>query len=358
MSLAVAASDAAEDARAAGLTYTTDRQPGIRRRRRGRGFTYVAPDGGTVSDADELARIRRLAVPPAWRDVWICTSARGHLQATGYDARGRKQYRYHQSFRAMRDANKYARLIAFGEALPRLRERVQRDLALDDLPREKVLATVVRVLRITAMRVGNDEYRRENSSYGLTTLRTRHVEVSGHRLEFHFRGKSGKEHVIGVQDPRLARIVRRCQELPGQELFQYVDANGARQPVGSSDVNDYLREAMGDDFTAKDFRTWHGSAIAVGALRDVGPARSEREAKRKIKDALDCVAGALGNTPAVCRASYVHPAVLEGYQDGSLFAIRSPRARRGDELDADERLLLALLRRREHSARARVRRAA
>jgi DNA topoisomerase-1 len=257
----------------------------------------------------------------------------------------------------MRDANKYARMIAFGEALPRLREQIQRDLSREGLPREKVLATVVRLLRITAMRVGNEEYRRENRSYGLTTLRSTQVEVAGGRLEFHFRGKSGKEHVVGVEDPRLARVVRRCQELPGQELFQYVDADGTRQAVGSSEVNDYVRGATGEGFTAKDFRTWHASAIAAGALRDLGPARTEREAGRKVKRALERVAAALGNTPAVCRTSYVHPAAVEAFLDRSLFAIRARRARSGD-LDADERLLLALLRHRERAERSRLRRAA
>ena len=349
---------ALHDARAAGLVHSTDRQPGIRRVRAGRGFRYRRPDGSVLRDRNELSRIRRLAVPPAWRDVWICASARGHLQATGRDARGRKQYRYHPRFRAVRDASKYARMIAFGEALPRLRQRVRRDLALEGLPREKVLATLVQLLRITAMRVGNVEYARENHSYGLTTLRTKHVDVDGPRLEFHFRGKSGKDHVIGVTDPRLARIVRRCQELPGQELFAYLDESGATQPVESADVNGYLREATGDDFSAKDFRTWQGSAIAVGLLRADGRARGEREAKRKLKSVIERVAKALGNTPAVCRASYLHPAAVESFADGSLFQLRVPRARARQDLDADERLLLALLRRRERHERSSLRHAA
>jgi DNA topoisomerase-1 len=354
MALAAPAPDPVEDAHAAGLVYTTDRQPGIRRIRCGSGFRYVAADGTAVRDAEVLVRIKRLAIPPAWRDVWICASARGHLQSTGHDTRGRKQYRYHERFRATRDANKYGRMIAFGETLGTLRERLQRDLARDGLPREKVLATLVRLLQVTAMRVGNEEYRRDNRSYGLTTLRSHHVDVSGPRVEFRFRGKSGKEHVIGVEDPRLARIVRRCQELPGQELFRYVDDDGTTQPVGSSEVNAYLREATGEDFTAKDFRTWYASAIAAGALRELGPARSPRDGRGKIQRALERVAAALGNTAAVCRKSYVHPGVLEAFLDGGLFAVRVARPRRDDALDADERLLLAVLRRRERSERSRA----
>ncbi|HYY54175.1 MAG TPA: DNA topoisomerase IB [Candidatus Dormibacteraeota bacterium] len=350
--MALAAPTPVEDARAAGLVYTNDREPGIRRVRHGGGFRYLRPSGAPLRTNAELARIRRLAIPPAWRDVWICISDRGHLQATGRDARGRKQYRYHERFRAARDANKYGRLLAFGEALPALRDRLRRDLARDGLPRDKVAAAVIRLLRTTAMRVGNDEYRRENRSYGLTTLRSTHVDVARGRLAFRFRGKSGKEQTVDVDDPRLARIVRRCQDLPGQELFQYVDGDGAAQPVGSSDVNAYLRDAMGDDFSAKDFRTWHASAIAAGALRQLRPARSAREAKRKVKAAIERVATVLGNTPVVCRASYVHPAVIEAFADGTLFATRLARSRRRDGLDADERLLLALLRRRERAGRS------
>jgi DNA topoisomerase-1 len=307
-----------EAAREAGLRYTSDADAGIKRQRRGKGFRYTGPDGLPVRDEATLARIRSLALPPAWRDVWICTRPDGHLQATGHDAKGRKQYRYHPRWRETRDASKFGRMVAFGEALPRIRERVEADLARPGLPREKVLATVVRLLELTLIRVGNDEYARENGSYGLTTLRCRHASVNGSAIRFAFRGKSGVRHAIDVRNPRLARIVRRCQELPGQELFRYLDDDGQPRTVDSADVNAYLRDAAGDDFTAKDFRTWAGTVLAARALRDLGPFADPAEVKSNVVRAIEVVAAKLRNTPAVCRSSYVHPAVLASYAHGRL----------------------------------------
>lgn len=310
--------DPLDSAEAAGLRYVSDGSPGIHRRRAGRGFSYVGPDGRLVRDRAVLERIRRLAIPPAYTDVWICPVPNGHLQATGRDARGRKQYRYHPRWREVRDETKFGRMLAFSEALPRLRARLETDLARPGLPREKVLATVVRLLECTGIRVGNDEYARANQSFGLTTLRDRHVEVSGSTLRFRFRGKSRKQHRVALSDRRLARIVARCQALPGADLFQYLDEDGARVSIGSGDVNDYLRQITGEDFTAKDFRTWAGTLQAVAALEEVGPAATEREAKSTIIKAIDQVAERLNNTRAVCRKYYVHPAVLETYQAGTL----------------------------------------
>jgi DNA topoisomerase-1 len=305
-------------AREAQLRYVSDRKPGIRREREGDGFRYIAPDGERVRDGGELRRIAALAIPPAWTDVWICPLANGHLQATGRDARGRKQYRYHSRWRAARDETKYARLVAFGLALPAIRERVRHDLALPGLPREKVLAAVVDLLDRTSIRVGNEEYARENRSYGLTTLRDRHVRVEGNEIRFRFRGKSGKEHRITLRDRRLATIVRRCRDLPGYELFQYVDEAGNERAVDAGDVNDYLRELAGDGFTAKDFRTWNGTVAAALALQASPGFDSEAQAKSNIVRAIEQVAARLGNTPAVCRKCYVHPAVIEAYLDGEL----------------------------------------
>jgi Topoisomerase IB len=310
--------DPLDSAEAAGLRYVSDGSPGIHRRRAGRGFGYVGPDGRRVRDRAVLERIRRLAIPPAYTDVWICPMPNGHLQATGRDARGRKQYRYHPRWRAVRDETKFGRMLAFSEALPRLRAHLETDLARPGLPREKVLATVVRLLECTGIRVGNDEYARANQSFGLTTLRDHHVEVSGSTLRFRFRGKSRKQHRVALSDRRLARIVARCQALPGADLFQYLDEDGARVSIGSGDVNDYLRQITGEDFTAKDFRTWAGTLQAVAALEAVGPAATEREAKSTIIKAIDQVAERLNNTRAVCRKYYVHPAVLETYQAGTL----------------------------------------
>jgi DNA topoisomerase IB len=308
------------EVRAVGLVYVTDTQPGIRRLRRGKGFSYRSVDGKAIGDRDELQRIRALAIPPAYADVWICVDPRGHLQATGRDARGRKQYRYHAQWRQLRDHGKFDRVLAFGAALPKLRRRVRRDLALPGLPRDKVLALIVRLLDETLIRIGNESYTRENKSYGLTTLRSRHVRAERGRLRFAFRGKSGQEREVELSDRRLARIVRRVQQLPGQRLFQYLDDDGRRQPIDSGEVNDYLRDACGEDFSAKDFRTWGGTVQAAGVLActPLPECGGERARRAALAVAVKQVAAVLGNTPAVCRASYIHPQVIEGWQDGSL----------------------------------------
>ncbi len=308
-----------EAAKALGLRYSSDGKPGIRRARVGDDWRYTTDAGDRVDDERTLDRIRRLAIPPAWTDVWICADERGHLQATGRDAKGRKQYRYHPEFRASREAAKFAQLIAFGEALPRIRERVEADLSLRGLPRDKVLAACVRVLDLTLIRVGNEEYARQNRSFGLTTLRDRHATIEGGEVRFRFRGKSGKVHDVEFRDRRLATIVRRCQELPGQELFQYVDDDGDVRDVGSDDVNAYLREIAGDDaVSAKMFRTWAATVLASRALTAYQDVESARAVKRNVSTAMKEVAERLGNTPTVARNSYVHPAVLDAYLDGSL----------------------------------------
>src|SRR5262245_14430737 len=303
---------------AAGLHYTLDDRPGFSRVRAGKGFVYRDTQGRVIREAQVLARIRGLAIPPAWTDVWICPTSTGHLQATGRDSRRRKQYRYHPRWRQVRDETKYQRLLEFARLLPRLRARVQDDLGQPGLPREKVLATVVRLLETTLIRVGNEEYARANRSFGLTTLRDSHVDVSGSKLEFRFRGKSGREHVVDVQDRRLSRIVKRCQDLPGYQLFQYRDASGRRRSIESADVNDYLREITGAGFTAKDFRTWAGTVLAAWALNARGAAGSARQAARNVARAIESVAERLGNTPTVCRKCYVHPVVIDAYVQGSL----------------------------------------
>ncbi|HEY4564709.1 MAG TPA: DNA topoisomerase IB, partial [Thermoanaerobaculia bacterium] len=295
-----------------------DDEPGIRRRKRGKGFTYQDPQGRTIRDAATLERVRKLAIPPAWTDVWICSRPNGHLQATGRDARGRKQYRYHAEWREVRDETKFGRMIAFGEALPRIRERLEKDMSQRGLRREKVLATVVKLLETTLIRVGNKEYAKQNNSFGLTTLRDQHVDVDGSTLRFEFRGKSGKEHSVEVQDRRLARIVKQCRDLPGQKLFQYLDENQERQSVSSEDVNAYLRETTGEDFTAKDFRTWGGTVLALSALLEVGDCESEREANKAVVEVVKRVAGQLGNRPAICRKYYVHPVVIQSFLEGTL----------------------------------------
>ena len=305
-------------ARIGGLRYTDDSEPGIRRRRAGRSFTYLDPDGHTIRDRTVKARIKALAIPPAWTDVWICTSENGHLQATGRDARGRKQHRYHARWRTRRGEQKFDRMLAFAAALPGIRERCDHDLGLRGVPRDKVLATVVRLLELTLIRVGNDEYARLNKSFGLTTLRDRHARVDGTAIRFRFRGKSGKQHEVDIRDRRLATIVRRCQDLPGQELFQYVDEDGEVRDVGSSDVNAYLREITGEDFTAKDFRTWAGTVLAYRALQSLAPADTAGGSRRNVTSAMRDTADRLGNTPAVARSSYVHPAVIEAYLDGRI----------------------------------------
>ena len=334
----------------AGLTYVTDAFAGITRRRAGTGWVYFAPNGVRIRDRDKRQRINSLAIPPAWTDVWICPDPAGHIQATARDARGRKQYRYHASYREACDRSKFKRMLEFSEVLPRLRERIERDLGAPDLSRRQILATVVRLLDRTLIRVGNDEYARENQSFGLTTLRRRHVAVSGHSLRFSFRGKSGVEHNVSLVDGRLARIVQRVQDLPGRELFQFIDANGRRQGVSSDDVNAYLREATGRDFSAKDFRTWGGTMRAALVLRDLGPASTRREADRNILKALDEVAERLGNTRTVCRKYYVHPAILDAYLTGRIVggladppSGRPARSLRGAALRRDELAVLQFL---------------
>lgn len=305
-----------DSARAAGLRYVVDNVPGIRRIKRGESFAFIGADGKPLRDPEELGRIKRLAIPPAWRDVWISPYANGHLQATGKDVRGRKQYRYHPDWRSVRDETKYSRMMAFGRALPALRRRVDRDLGLPGLPREKVLATVVRLLESTLIRVGNEEYARTNESYGLTTMLDRHAKVSGETITFEFKGKSGKRHKIDVRDRRLARIVKQCQDLPDQEIFAYLDEAGDWVDLKSQDVNGYIQEITGQPFTAKDFRTWYGTVLAAVALREFAECTSAKEAKGNIVKAVESVSKMLGNTPTICRKCYVHPIVLEKYLEG------------------------------------------
>lgn len=340
--------DPIRSATLAGLMYISEVVPGIRREGEGKSFTYRDANGNEITAPEELARIRSLAIPPAWTDVWICPVANGYLQATGRDAKGRKQYRYHGLWRAVRDETKFDRMISFGKALPRIRERINRDLSKPGLPRQKVLAAVVRLLETTLIRVGNEEYARKNDSYGLTTLRDEHVDVNGSRLQFRFRGKSGKFHAIGLQDRRLANIVRRCQELPSQELFQYIDNEGNPQAVTSSDVNQYLREISGEDFTAKDFRTWAGTVLAAKALSKFETSESKAQSKRNVKQAVEAVAHRLGNTPTICRKCYVHPAVLDSYSDGTLTGflkkrIEADASQTDESLPAEESAVLELL---------------
>jgi DNA topoisomerase-1 len=310
--------DPVESAKVAGLRYGSDAKPGIRRQRKGKGFRYFHPDGSPVTDEETLGRIRSLAIPPAWRGVWICPAANGHMQATGRDARGRKQSKYHPHWREVRDETKYQRMMLFGAALPKIRQRVEYDLALPGLPRQKILAAIVRLLETTFIRVGNAEYAKTNHSYGLTTLRNKHVAVKSSTVTFNFQGKSGVEHTIDLQDRRLARIVERCRDLPGYELFQYLDNEGDRHSIDAADVNDYVREIAGDDFTAKDFRTWAGTVLACEMLRQAEPADSQTQAKKNVVAAIKTVAERLGNTPSVCRKCYVHPAVMESYLTGAM----------------------------------------
>jgi DNA topoisomerase-1 len=335
-------------AKAAGLRYVHDGRPGIRREAAKDGFRYLDPHGVPVDDEATLKRIRALAIPPAYTDVWICPQANGHLQATGRDARGRKQYRYHAKWRTVRDEVKYERMIKFGKALPLIRKEVDRALALPGLPREKVLATIVYLLEATMMRIGNDEYARENKSYGLTTLRNRHVSIEGSEVEFRFRGKSGVWHDVKVQDRRLARIIQRSRDLPGQELFQYLDADGERHSVDSSDVNDWLRTITGEEYTAKDFRTWSGTVLAALALQEFEAFDSEAQAKKNIVRAIESVAQKLGNTPSVCRKCYVHPAVLDSYLDGTMLEGLRARAEATlaqelQDLEPEEAAVLGML---------------
>ncbi|MDQ3624090.1 MAG: DNA topoisomerase IB [Verrucomicrobiota bacterium] len=344
------------EARGAGLQYYSDTRPGIRRRPRGKEFVFVNPDGSRVTDQATLVRIKRLAIPPAWENVWICPSEDGHIQATGRDARRRKQYRYHAEWRKQRDENKFGRILAFARALPGIRRAVKRDLARAGMPREKVLATVVRLLETTLIRIGNDEYARQNRSYGLTTMRDHHVKVSGEKISFSFRGKSGKQHTIDVTDRHLAKIVKHCQDLPGQELFGYVDDKGEHRDVTSQDVNDYLRAIAGEDFTAKDFRTWTGTVLAAMALREFQQVTSKAQAKKNVVAAIESVAKLLGNTPAVCRKCYVHPEILDSYLQGTTVdtldqQVRKTIDRSLPKLSPEEALVVGFLEGRLRTAR-------
>ena len=345
-------------AAAAGLRYVNDaRMAGIRRLGRSR-FRYVGPEGRTITDREVRDRIRSLAIPPAWRDVWICPNPLGHLQATGRDARGRKQYRYHPRWREVRDEVKYGRLLAFAAALPKLRAHTATDLGRAGLPREKVVATVVELLERTLIRVGNEEYARANRSYGLTTLRNAHAKVNGSSVTFEFRGKSGIAHRVDCRDARLARIVKQCRDLPGYELFQYVDDAGERRAVESSDVNDYVRAASGEEFTAKDFRTWAGTVLVARALADAPPATSAAGAKRSIVQAIEVAADRLGNTVAVCRKCYVHPAVVDAFAEGDVIGPAKRRTARAGRLSGDEAAVARLIARRTRPARKAAKRAA
>jgi DNA topoisomerase-1 len=356
--------DPLQSARNARLRYVTDRRPGITRKMGRLGFEYEQR-GRRIRNAATLKRIAKLAIPPAWSDVWICPDPRGHVQATGRDARGRKQYRYHADWRATRDETKYGRMLDFAAALPKIRARTAADLAQPGITRDKVLAAVVQLLERSAIRIGNEEYERANGSFGLTTLKDKHVDVRGSTLRFEFKGKSGKRHSVSIDDRRLARIVKQCRDLPGQELFQYVD-DGERRKIGSGDVNEYLKAVSGEAFTAKDFRTWSGTVLACAAFREIcasprpastrEPARagsangrrSKAAVNKEVVQAIDAVAGVLGNTRAVCRKSYIHPAIVDAYVEGTLPVIcqrsRAARSRRAGGLSADEAAVVAVLR--------------
>ena len=333
----------------AGLRYVDDSKPGLTRRKTAKGFRYLDAKGAPVRDPAVLERVRALAVPPAYTDVWICPRANGHIQATGRDAKGRKQYRYHPEFRQARESAKFERIMAFADALPGIRGRIDADMARRGLPRERVLATVVHLLENTLIRVGNDDYARSNKSYGLTTLRDPHVTVAGSEMTFRFKGKSGKEWNLSIRDRRVARIVKACQDLPGQELFQYLDDDGERRDVTSADVNAYLREITGQDFTAKDFRTWAGTVLAALALHEFEAFDSDAKAKRNLRDAIESVAARLGNTPTICRKCYIHPEVLDCYLEGALLvqvkeAVEEELADDLHRLKPEEAAVLALLR--------------
>ena len=333
----------------AGLRYTSDSKSGITRVRHGKTFRYYSVQGRRITSPEDLRRFRSLVIPPAWKDVWICPDPRGHLQATGRDVRGRKQYRYHPKWRQVRDETKYDRMIGFAQALPRIRRRTARDMRRGGMPREKVLATVVQLLEKTLIRVGNDEYAKQNRSFGLTTLRDGHVEVRAGKVRFTFRGKSGVEHEIDLEDRRLARIVKACRDIPGYDLFQYIDEQGARCTVGSSDVNAYLKEITGEDYTSKDFRTWAGTVLAAQMLREIGSSKTQTESKKNIVSAVESVAKKLGNTKAVCRKCYIHPAIFDAYVDGSMTKVvlqRAKRVRALNDLSEGEAAVLSLLQRR------------
>jgi DNA topoisomerase-1 len=341
--------DPKDAAESAGLRYVSDGRAGIRRRKSGKSFTFKRADGSTLNEPDALQRIKALAIPPAWTDVWICPFADGHVQATGRDAKGRKQYRYHAQFRELRESTKYEHVVGFAEALPAIRAKVREHMALRALPREKVLATVVHLLETTLIRVGNDDYARQNSSYGLTTLKTRHVAVNGKEIRFRFTGKSGKQWSLRVKDRRIAKIIKACQELPGQELLQYLDEEGNPQDVTSSDVNAYLKEITGRDITAKDFRTWAGTVLAAMALNEMKSFDSAAQAKRNLRTAIENVAARLGNTPTICRKCYIHPEVLNSYLDGNLVleikaAVENELRDALSGLQPEEAAVLAMLR--------------
>lgn len=333
--------DPIENALSAGLRYVRDTIPGILRKKSGKGFQYKSSDRVSICPA-ELKRIKALAIPPAWTDVWICPKPEGHLQATGRDSKGRKQYKYHARWREVRDSTKFHRMIAFGQSLPFIRDQVEKDLETPGLPREKVLATIVRLLEITLIRVGNEEYARANNSYGLTTMRNHHLKVFGAQIRFQFRGKSGKNHSVGIKSKRLARILKKCQEIPGQELFQYIDQTGQPATVDSADVNYYLRTLTNQDFTAKDFRTWAATILSFLALQTFPPYETEAEAKKQIKQSVEAVSQLLGNTPAICQKSYIHPLILKSHLDGSLTISEEPEIVKG--LATEEMLVLSFLR--------------
>lgn len=339
--------DPQEAAEAAGLRYVSDARPGIRRSNSRKRFSYTRADGSKLTEADVLRRIKSLAVPPAWTNVWICPSAEGHIQATGRDARGRKQYRYHPRFRELRESTKYEHLVAFAAALPDIRARVSQDMALRGLPREKVVATVVHLLDTTLIRIGNDDYARHNNSYGVTTLKSRHVAVNGNEVRFRFTGKSGKQWSLQVRDRRIAKIIKACQELPGQELLQYLDEEGIPQGITSSDVNAYLRAITGGDITAKDFRTWAGTVLTAMALSELPGFQSVTQAKRNLRNAIKDVAARLGNTPTICRKCYVHPELVTSYLDGHfVLKVKSENKLREERsgLKLEEAAVLAMLR--------------
>ena len=322
-------------ARAVGLCYVSDDKPGITRKRsrQGEGFVYTDAKGQRVRDRQTIERIEALGIPPAWEQVWICPLENGHLQATGRDAKGRKQYRYHALWRQIRDQTKFTKMLAFSEALPKLRQRIEHDLSLPGLPKEKVLATVVRLMELTRIRVGNEEYAKTNNSFGLTTMQDDHVNISGSNVRFQFRGKSGVEHDIELRDRRLANIIKRCRDIPGQELFQYIDDDGQHQSIDSGAVNEYLKEITGQEFTAKDFRTWAGTVLATRELHTLGESTSQTAAKKAIVEAIKTVSQHLGNRPATCRKYYVHPAILDCYLDGSLCQIMQQHIEQEFEID-------------------------
>ena len=339
--------DPVESARSAGLRYVSDAKPGITRKRWRKGFRYYDAEGERIHDPETLARVKSLVVPPAWNGVWICPNPKGHLQATGRDARGRKQSRYHPRWREVRDETKYERMMAFGIALPMIRERVELDLARPALPREKILAAIVRLMETTLIRVGNVEYVKQNQSYGLTTMRGKHVQVDGSTITFKFQGKSGVRHAVDITDRRLARIIQRCQDIPGYELFQYVDGDGQHHTIDSADVNDYLREATDQHFTAKDFRTWAGTVLACTRLHELDVFESEAEAKKNVVEIVKAVAGRLGNTPSVCRKCYIHPVVIDAYLSGGI--TKTVREHEPEEtsrgLQREEMILMKLMQR-------------